>query len=66
MLDNKYGPGRGPIWLDDIQCTGSETSIADCQHGGWRVHNCWHGEDVSISCTDAEPPTNKGRQFLVI
>lgn len=29
---------------------GSETRIEDCNHNGWGVHNCGHGEDVSISC----------------
>jgi len=48
--------------MDDVQCTGSETSIADCQHKGWARHNCRHTEDVSISCTDAQsqPHSNNG------
>jgi len=49
-LGNTYGSGTGPIWLDDLQCSGSETSLDNCTHGGWGVHNCGHGEDVSIRC----------------
>jgi len=45
-----YGSATGPIWLDDVQCVGTETSIADCSHRGWGVHNCDHTEDVSVSC----------------
>jgi len=50
FLGNKYGPGTGPIWLDDVNCTGSETNINNCRHAGWGLHNCRHREDVSIRC----------------
>jgi len=51
-IGNTYGSGAGPIWLDDLQCTGSEESFDDCTHRGWGVHNCHHYEDVSILCAD--------------
>lgn len=46
----KYGEGSGPIWLDNVNCSGSETSITECIHNGWGSHNCHHNEDVSIKC----------------
>ncbi|XP_075797753.1 soluble scavenger receptor cysteine-rich domain-containing protein SSC5D isoform X2 [Microtus pennsylvanicus] len=46
-----YGPGTGPIWLDDMGCKGSETSLSDCPSGTWGKHNCDHEEDVVLSCT---------------
>lgn len=45
-----YGQGSGPIWLDDVKCKGSETSIEKCSHRPWGSHNCNHGDDVSINC----------------
>jgi len=45
-----YGSGTGQIWLDDLQCTGSETSFVNCTHNGWGVHDCNHYYDVSILC----------------
>jgi len=50
FIGHRYGAGTGFIWMDDVRCTGSETSIAQCRHRGWGSHNCWHLEDVSISC----------------
>ena len=49
-LHNAYGGGSGEILLDELQCTGNETSLAECGHLGWGEHNCVHSEDVSILC----------------
>jgi len=57
-LGNRYGPGTGPIWLDDLRCSGSESYIGDCSHNGWGRHNCSHSEDVSVACYPAIPHTN--------
>jgi len=46
----RYGAGSGYIWLDDLRCYGTETSIADCGGRAWGYHNCRHWQDVSVSC----------------
>ncbi len=43
--------GTGDIWMDDVQCTGTETRLIDCAFGGIGVHNCVHSEDVALICT---------------
>jgi len=50
--------GSGQIWLDDVQCTGYEHSLAECRHNGWGVHNCNHGEDVLIICATGKCSTS--------
>ena len=42
--------GFGDILLDDVECVGTESAIADCPHAGWGVSNCAHSEDVGVIC----------------
>ena len=51
-LGHTYGSGSGQIWLDELQCTGSELSLDDCSHRGWGLYrpSCTHLKDVSILC----------------
>ena len=45
-------PGTGPIWIDDIQCIGTELNLKDCITANTWQHsyNCKHLEDVNIEC----------------
>jgi len=42
--------GSGPIWLDDMRCSGFETELAACPRSTWGAHNCGHSEDVGVTC----------------
>ncbi|XP_066024208.1 deleted in malignant brain tumors 1 protein isoform X2 [Pocillopora verrucosa] len=48
--DAVFGQGTGPIWLDDVNCEGNETSITQCNYGGWGVHNCGYGKNAGVVC----------------
>jgi len=50
FIGNVYGAGSGLIWLNNVQCNGTETNIEYCRHNGWGTRNCRHREDVSVSC----------------
>ena len=45
-----YGKGRGNIWLDDLNCVGTEWTIGNCLHRGWKLHNCNHHQDAGVKC----------------
>uniref|UniRef100_A0A4W2E529 Scavenger receptor cysteine rich family member with 4 domains n=1 Tax=Bos indicus x Bos taurus TaxID=30522 RepID=A0A4W2E529_BOBOX len=45
-----FGPGRGPILLDNVKCHGDESALLLCSHIRWDAHNCDHSEDASVLC----------------
>ena len=42
----------GPIFLDELRCTGNEQSLLDCPTGISEVGltNCDHSQDVWVKC----------------
>ena len=45
-----FGRGTGPIILDNVQCNGTEVTIADCNSNPAYIHDCYHGEDAGVHC----------------
>lgn len=46
-----FGAGNGPILLDDVRCSGTESTLLECANRGIGIHSCGHYEDAGIECT---------------
>ena len=46
-----FGPGSGSIWMSDVQCGGSESTVKDCWSQRWVTKNCGHHQDAGVICS---------------
>ncbi|XP_077992416.1 lysyl oxidase homolog 3A-like [Glandiceps talaboti] len=59
-----FGQGTGPVWLEDVRCTGDENSILDCPYLFWTngIESfdpyCSNSHDAGIKC---HVPDQRGR-----
>ena len=49
-----FGEGSGPIYMDNVACSGTESSLYLCSSLPLGSHNCGHYEDAGVGC----PGTN--------
>ncbi|XP_041039906.1 lysyl oxidase homolog 3B-like [Carcharodon carcharias] len=52
----KYGKGTGRVWLDNLECLGTEKDISECKSLGWGQTDCTHEEDAGVICKDERIP----------
>ena len=42
------------IWMNNVQCTGSENSLFSCLYDEWGNHSCESGYKAGVACNVAE------------
>ncbi|XP_059690915.1 antigen WC1.1-like [Gavia stellata] len=47
-----FGMGMGPIWLEQVECQGTELSLQDCWARPGDSGVCRHKEDAAVRCSD--------------
>lgn len=52
--ENDIDHGVGRIFIDDLDCLGTESDISECKSREWGTHNCEHEEDVVITCGEEQ------------
>ena len=40
-----------PIWLENVDCSGTENFIDHCQLESWGNTSCEHSQDAGVVCT---------------
>uniref|UniRef100_A0A803SKP7 SRCR domain-containing protein n=1 Tax=Anolis carolinensis TaxID=28377 RepID=A0A803SKP7_ANOCA len=60
-ISAEFGEGSGNIHMNNVNCQGNESSLEDCSHDGWGVHNCHHKEDASVICSGNPNNNCEGR-----
>ena len=45
-----FGAGVGPIYLDNVQCLGTESILLACPSNPLGDHNCGHFADAGVRC----------------
>uniref|UniRef100_A0A4W3I983 SRCR domain-containing protein n=1 Tax=Callorhinchus milii TaxID=7868 RepID=A0A4W3I983_CALMI len=47
---SQYGEGTGPVWINNVQCVGTETHIWNCSHSTV-ASSSWTSRDVGVICS---------------
>ncbi|XP_066544792.1 scavenger receptor cysteine-rich type 1 protein M130-like [Amia ocellicauda] len=51
-----YGEGRGPVWDEQLDCLGNESTVFECPVSTKKGPNCTHRNDASVICSGQGGP----------
>lgn len=59
LQSSVFGQGSGQIWLDDVKCRLHDSLLWQCPSSPWGQHDCNHGHDVGVICSESKPPKQR-------
>nr|XP_015209620.1 PREDICTED: scavenger receptor cysteine-rich type 1 protein M130-like [Lepisosteus oculatus] len=51
LREGHFGEGKGTVWLDEVNCRGTERSLQECCSSPPGIHDCTHKEDAAVICS---------------
>ena len=63
ILGARYGIGQGPMLLDDVACSGNESSLLNCSYLEGD-HDCDHDEYAIVQCLGKIYMTHQTKDIL--
>lgn len=51
-----FGDAEGPVFMDQVNCVGSESHLAACGFSGFGHHACTHQNDAGVMCLPFDLP----------
>ena len=66
-LGSFFGRGRGPIFLENVNCIGTELRLTNCTNSGVGMRDCSHLDDAGVVCSGIQHNvcwSNLGLKFL--
>ena len=49
-VGDRFGQATGPIFLENLACSGAEQGVLDCPRSELGTHLCDHSRDAGVQC----------------
>ena len=65
LSSSSFGEGSGPVLMTNVQCTGNERTLQQCQYDDWVDSNVDDGREVGVICkTHDFDPDVRGKSLM--
>ena len=65
LRHSPFGEGSGPVLMSNVQCTGSEKTLQQCQYDDWVKSRNYSYREVGVICkTHDFDPDDSGKYFM--